>query len=106
MNITFPEFALIMDSLKVRLNLDSFEGKDELKYKEDIISLIRKLEQGWKPSPVAIPSGWLHEKLYESFPFPFTSFITRIWWRYSTEKTATLRKLSPMLIEIEQAIYK
>ena len=46
MNITFPEFALIMDSLKVRLNLDSFEGKDELKYREDIISLIRKLEQG------------------------------------------------------------
>jgi hypothetical protein len=46
MKLTFLEYALIMDSLKVRLKLDSFEGKDELKYKEDIISLIRKLEQG------------------------------------------------------------
>jgi len=46
MNIDFIEFSLILDSLKARLKLDSFTGKDELKYKEDIISLIRKLEQG------------------------------------------------------------
>ena len=45
MNITFPEFALIMDSLKARLT-ESFTTKDDLKYREDIISLIRKLEQG------------------------------------------------------------
>ncbi len=44
MDINFVEFSLIMDSLKARLLLDSFEGKDELKYKEGIISLIRKLE--------------------------------------------------------------
>ena len=45
MNINFVEFSLIMDSLKARLKLDSFISKDELKYKEDIISLIRKLDQ-------------------------------------------------------------
>ena len=50
MNINFVEFSLIMDSLKARLT-ESFTTKDDLKYREDIISLIHKLEAGkWKTS--------------------------------------------------------
>ena len=45
MNINFVEFSLIMDSLKARLT-ESFTTKDDLKYREDIISLIHKLEAG------------------------------------------------------------
>jgi len=44
-SINFVEFSLIMDSLKARLT-ETFTGKDDLKYRDDIIALIRKLEQG------------------------------------------------------------